>query len=108
MSRMRDDPALRRSVAARLEGLPTSPTKPAFGKIMLDRVGRMWVSEAFHVFEQPTNWSIIDMETGALATMSVPEGFEIYEAGVDFVLGKWTDELGVEFVRLYGLSLPEQ
>ena len=45
----------------------------------------------------------MDLDTGETATLVVPEQFYVYQVGEDFLLGKATDELGVESVLVYEL-----
>jgi hypothetical protein len=42
-------------------------------------------------------------EGRVLARIVLPETFELYDAGPDWVLGRELDDLGVEYVRMYGL-----
>ena len=36
--------------------------------------------------------------------MPLPAGFRPHEIGLDYLLGVWKDELGVEYVQLYDLK----
>jgi hypothetical protein len=47
---------------------------------------------------------VLDGQGVALGRIEVPEDIELYEVGVDYALGLWTDGLGVEHVRLWRLT----
>lgn len=103
LSMIGEDPERREAVLDRIQGFPVAPRKPAYGRVLVDAVGRLWVSDAHHVFEPPDEWSIIDLETGERSTLEVPRSFEVFWANEELVLGKWIDPLGVEYVQLYAL-----
>lgn len=101
LSRFGDDPERRAAVQQRIQGLPVAPQKPAYGQAMVDAAGRLWVSGWHHVFEPPDRWSIVDLESGSRSVLEVPPDFEVLWADQEWVLGKWVDELGVEYIQLY-------
>ena len=39
-----------------------------------------------------------------LGTVTMPAGFRATHIGADFVLGVWTDDDDVQYVRMYGLT----
>lgn len=88
------------------EELPFPATMPAFQSVATQKGGRLWV-ETY----QPDNaglgetlWDVFD-EQGALeAQATLPAGFRPHEIGLDYLLGVWKDELGVEYVQLYDLK----
>lgn len=46
---------------------------------------------------------MFDNEGVMLGTVAMPKGFGLFQAGVDFVLGKCTDDLDVEHIQVYEL-----
>jgi hypothetical protein len=74
---------------------------PPYGEIGTDRSGNLWVSD----YDDPTGpagrWTIYDPEGRVLARIVLPERFDPYDAGDDWVLGREMDELDVETVRIY-------
>ena len=91
---------------------PMASTLPVLESIRLDAVGNLWVepyslpgaqAAPFEVFAPDGTWlgTVATPPGLALGTDRVPVGFEI---GEDYVLGLWRDELGVEYVRMYGLE----
>jgi len=51
------------------------------------------------------NWlDVFDRDGQWLGRLRPPEDFVPFEVGEDYILGVATDELGVEYVRMYGLT----
>ncbi len=50
-----------------------------------------------------TLWTVFDREGRVLGLVETPGGLTIFEIGEDYILAKVTDDLGVEYVRLWGL-----
>ncbi len=91
---------------------PMASTLPVLESIHLDAAENLWVepyalpgarAAPFEVFAPNGTWlgTVATPPGLALGTDRVPVGFEI---GEDYVLGLWRDELGVEYVRMYGLE----
>lgn len=99
----------RRRVAEVAANVPLVDAFPAFGAILGDAMGHLWVAE----FKRPgdespgTLWTVFDGEGLALGFVETPEGITVYEIGEDYVLGKATDELGLEYVKVWGLTRRE-
>jgi 6-bladed beta-propeller len=87
-----------------LSTYPRPDRKPASGRILLDTRGGIWISEPYHALETPVRWGILGDPAGTVASLEVPERFEVFEVGPDWILGRYRDESDVEFVRLYGVS----
>ncbi len=88
-------------------------TLPAFSTFLVTTDGRLWVQ----AYLEPQNlgpdnwggtgtneWSVFDRDGRWLGTVVTPTGFRVHEVGADYVLGVWTDELDVQYVRVYELS----
>jgi len=79
---------------------------PAFGRIMTDAAGHLWVRE----YDLPDMerdaplWTVFDAEGRVLGFVETPKGLGIYEIGEDYILGKVRDELMVEHVQLWPLA----
>ena len=89
------------------EELPFPTVMPAFRSLAAQRGGRLWV-EAYQPASVATGESLWDVfsEEGALASQAtLPAGFRPHEIGLDYVLGVWKDEWGVEYVQLYDLEM---
>ena len=95
----------RASVAEVAANVPLVDAFPAFAGTVGDALGHLWVAE----FERPgeeydgTLWTVFDREGRVLGLVETPEGLTIFEIGEDYILAKMTDDLGVDYVRLWGL-----
>ncbi|MEX0893035.1 MAG: hypothetical protein WEB88_12780 [Gemmatimonadota bacterium] len=88
--------------AYELMGLPE--VVPAFQALLVDRLGWIW-AELFRVDDgQPSAWLVFDERGRARGVVELPKELEVHEIGEDYVLGRWRDELGVEYVRRHGLE----
>lgn len=77
---------------------------PAFQEVLADRVGWYW-ARIYHVDRgAPSRWLVFDAEGQARGMIQMPEGLLVYEIGQDYVLGRWLDEFGVEYLRLHRLT----
>ncbi|TVR66857.1 MAG: hypothetical protein EA422_01010 [Gemmatimonadales bacterium] len=106
-----------RLTSAQLDGAPEPavlPSLPAFLHLVSDREGHLWVQESFDnrdpddwEFGAPRGsavWRVLSPEGEWLGSVRMPDRFRPMAIGIDWVLGVKTDDLDVEFVRLYGLS----
>ena len=83
---------------------------PRFKSVLLQTGGNVWV-ERFDPAadaETPSQWWVIDMDWRTPLDpwenlVELPPGFLPYVIGSDYVLGRWRDELGIEYVRVYDL-----
>lgn len=73
--------------------------RPAFSRLLLGRDGRLWVAEHVAGDEPPVNWMVFSSEGEALGLVEVPAGFQLHEAGSDYVLGSEPSAGGQRVVR---------
>lgn len=88
------------------EELPFPAAMPAFRSVAMQKGGQLWV-ETYRLDNAGSGETLWDVfgEHGALeAQATLPAGFRPHEVGLDYVLGVWKDELGVEYVQLYDLE----
>jgi hypothetical protein len=97
------DSVARQAIVARTKSLPMPDARPAYGRVMLDQLGLVWISEPHILIAAPGHWTAIDPGKGVLGQLEVPSHFDVYEIGLDYVLGRWADDVGVQHVRLLGL-----
>jgi hypothetical protein len=95
-----DDPAFYRELMTKT---PHAETFPAYGSLVVDAEGNLWVEVYRLPGDDQTRWTVFDTEHRMLGTVALPQDLTVFQIGADFVLGKWTDDLGVEHVRLYDL-----
>ena len=78
-----------------------------------DDEGRRWELLAPPDFEEPSGW-VVPLPSGLhdvfrpdgvyLGTVKLPQDLDVMEIGMDYVLGVARDELGAEYVQVYGLE----
>lgn len=86
---------------------PIPERHPAYGSLFVDRLGWLWVEETRLSEDAPHRWTIFDPEGRVTAAVDLPARFRLEDVGADYVLGRWADDLGVNYVRMYALSRPE-
>ena len=67
----------------------------------------VWVQEYRAEGERHTRWTVFDPFGRAIATVTGPELFTVYDIGKDYIAGVRTDELDVERVEIYRLTRPK-
>jgi hypothetical protein len=105
--RLRDlsDPNERRSMERWLAELEFPQTFPAYSALRTDPEGRLWVQRYARPGEAGTEWAVFGTDGEWLGDVVMPPGLEVFEIGRDYVLGRWRDELGVDYVRLHELEV---
>ena len=90
---------------ATLDAFPVPESFPAFTAIEVDAPGNLWVRE-YNLPEDGDRalWTVFDPEGMVLGFIETPPGLVIHEIGEDYILGKAEDELGVEYVQMWGLD----
>lgn len=96
----------RQELRERFAEVPMPETFPAFAAIVADALGSLWVQEYDLPGEERTNplWTVFDPEGRVLGFVETPSGLRIYEIGEDYILGRATDDLGVEYVQVWSLD----
>lgn len=86
--------------------VPWPENLPAYQDMQADRLGNLWVMAYRPDTEDPGEWFVFDTGGQWLSTIVFPPRFDPLDIGADYVLGRWQDELDVEYVRVYGLVKP--
>ena len=94
----------RERLPAEMEGMTTVDAYPAFSSLQSDPLRYLWVQEYNLPSRDRNLWTVFDSQGRMQGFVEVPAEIEVYEIGVDYVLGKTTDELQVERVRLWPLD----
>lgn len=92
------DRSLRPCVAAALDRLPGEVAAP-FQRVLVDEGARLWVRPLSG--EGSGAWTIFDLEGRAIGEARLPDGFEPFQLGEGFILGRAMDSDGVERIRLH-------
>lgn len=86
------------------EDLPLPDRVPAVQSLMVDAGGNLWVERFRFFWETQPAWDIFSEAGRWLGSIETPEGFDVYDIGADYVLGRSRDDLGVERVQLFELD----
>lgn len=89
-----------------LEEMPFPETMPAYARILADEAGNLWVEEYRPPGGTVPRWSVFGPAGRWLGDVTLPERFRLLQAGTDFVLGVWRDDLDVEYIRIHRLLKP--
>jgi hypothetical protein len=106
-SRVTDDNA-RRVIERRFREVPFHANLPAFGPILSDADGNLWVAEYAFPGDVPRKWVVIDPTGRIVAHVTTPPGLSVEQIGSDYILGITEDSLGVERVELFPLTKPDR
>jgi hypothetical protein len=92
------------SLVRALEKAPFPTRKPAFGRMIVDRTGALWLSAPLSPPASTSTWTVFAPDGTWLGTVTTPEGLRVDEIGADYVLGVYRPSHGEERVRMYPLS----
>ena len=88
------------------EGMPIVESFPAFRVILSDPQAHLWVLEyELPETDRPASlWTVYDDAGHALGYVETPAGLSLLEIGADYLLGRQTDELGIERIQVWALE----
>jgi hypothetical protein len=95
-----------RALLPQLERALTWPERrPAWSGLRRDASGYLWlrVGRHFPPTAPSSRWRIVSPAGVWLGDLSLPDGFEPLDLGIEAVAGVHTDALGVQRVQVYGL-----
>jgi len=74
--------------------------------VLADALGHLWVKEYTPPdIERPAPlWTVFDREGRVLGFVETPVEFEVFEVGADYLLGRATDEIGIERIQVWELE----
>jgi hypothetical protein len=79
---------------------PVPEKQPAYGRILADASGHLWVSEYAAAEAEPSRWDVFAPDGTWLGPIRVPEHFRPLEIGRDWVLGVRLDSLDTQHLEL--------
>ena len=88
------------------KAMPLVESFPAFRTLLTDGLDHLWVREAtLPGMDRPAPlWTVFNPDGRVLGFIETPDGLTILEIGADYILGRTTDDLGVESVQVWPLE----
>lgn len=99
-------PEARGAIRRALEAITVPDTLSGLLFVRVTPGGRLWISAVRPPSDGPVAWTVRDMEGNALARVETPARFEPHEIAHAYVLGRYMDELDVNYIRRYRLDKP--
>ena len=99
-----DDPGQLAERRSAIEEMGMPKTMPAYANLTADALGHLWVMEYNSPRDDTPVYTVFDAEGKLVGRLPLPDRFGVIEIGSDYVLGTYTDDLDVEYLRLYRLS----
>jgi hypothetical protein len=100
------DAEARRAVLQRYQDVPSAPSVPAYGAMVVDALDHLWVADYELPGDEQTGWTVLDADGHLIGRVVLPARARVLEAGVDYLLLLRTDELDVERVEVWELIRP--
>jgi len=98
------DPDLAPQIRSGFRDTPNAETLPAFEALLLDSEGYLWVEDYLLPGALLRSWTVFDENGAPITRLSLPSDNRVMEIGEDFVLARFEDELGVEYIQVYPLT----
>jgi hypothetical protein len=100
------EPSIRSAVQRVLEPLRVTDPELPYRFVRVSNEGDLWIREPLaHRDAESWNWTVLDSTGQSAALIETPLQFDIHEIGPDYVLGRWCDADGVNFIRMYALRV---
>jgi hypothetical protein len=96
-----EPPDRRPMMRAHLEAMDVPETRPAYGRLLADREGHVWVADYTTAASEPRDWRVFNREGRLLGRVTLPDRFRALDIGAEWIVGVWRDEEDVETVRVY-------
>ena len=91
-----------------LDALPFPEAMPAYGSIIADSEGNLWIADYRPFGDEQARWTVFDSEHRMLGTVETPTSLTVQDIGSDYVLGVFTDQDDQVSMRLYALVKPTE
>lgn len=86
-----------------LDAMEFAEVIPAYSQLHVDATGHVWVGRYHYSLSRPTEWDVFAPDGRWLATVHMPEQFQVKHIGTDRLVGVRAGAMGVEYVEVYGL-----
>ncbi len=93
-------------MATALTGIPRPSQAPVFAALLMDRQNNLWVQDYASPGATSISWTVFDLQGRMLGPVVLSANFRPTDIGIDYILGVWAEEFGVERVRMYPLRKP--
>ena len=95
---------MRKLVEQEYANSPHAKTLPATRELVVDADDNLWVQHFPRGGASTVQWTVFSPKGAPIATVQLPAAMELFEAGRDYVLGRYQDAIeGVPEVRMYRL-----
>ena len=84
--------------------MPLVEAFPAFARVLVDRLGYLWIEEYRLPGETHRLWTVFDPEGRARGLVEMPGSFAVQKIGEDYILGRRQDALDIEYVESWSLD----
>ncbi|HET7585913.1 MAG TPA: hypothetical protein VFK13_13435 [Gemmatimonadaceae bacterium] len=101
-----DNPSQRQMLEAIFRAQSYPAEVPPYGQVLVDDAGDLWLAdyEERVVGPDPGHWTVIDRTGRLLGAVAMPERFLPLDIAGGYVVGRWKDDLDVEYVVVYRLE----
>jgi hypothetical protein len=90
----------------RFRDYPCPETHPAYGALIFDDLGNLWIEDSPGRADANANWRVFNPSGELLGTVQFPNGFRPMAFRERNVVGVWRNSLGVEFVWVLQIDRP--
>jgi len=97
------DSAHRPNIMKALDRLEVPDTAPGYRFVHVANDGGLWINEP-RSSTAGVLWTVVGSDGSAIAVVETPPRFDIHQIGEDFVLGRWRNADGINFVQLYAID----
>jgi hypothetical protein len=94
----------RRGMREYLDAMGAPATRPAYLHFLVDSERNLWASAYATFPRKPVDWYVFDGQGRWLGTVLMPRRFRPYAIGESWLVGVSSNDLDIEYVRLYSLQ----
>jgi hypothetical protein len=78
---------------------------PPYSELLVDPSGNIWVAYYPEVARQPASrWMVFSSSGQLLGDLDLPERMTVLDITSELIIGVWTDDFDVEYIRVYELT----
>ncbi|MCH7563401.1 MAG: hypothetical protein IH968_06195 [Gemmatimonadetes bacterium] len=99
-------PEKRGGLVPGLMALPEIDDLVVARQVIVTEQGRLWTTDLPIQRDSSITWHVYELDGTDRAFVRLPARFEPHQIGPDFILGRWSDDLDVNYIRMYALQKP--